>query len=311
MINITNQTHLVQTKKWNKFKSTYGTRVENTQGFYFLVKKIPFSNKYMGYAPKVNYNKVKIDYIKLKGYCTKNNIAFIRFDVPNVVVDQNNKNIQKQVEKFCKKAPRNTFTKENIYLDITKSEEELLKNMHHKRRYNIRYALKNGVKVEIKQGKKAFDTFYKLHDKTAKRQGFLKHSKDYFEKAWKVLGKDVYFVQAKVGGKVAVSWFVVVSNKTIYYVYGGSNPESNKLHPSDLVGFETIKLGKSKNCTLFDMWGAEQGKGFTDFKLKYGSIMLSYMPSQDFIVNKLAYYQFNVIYEGFWLVRSFTKKLGF
>jgi|GEM_PF-872978 len=310
-INIKNQIHLVQTKDWNTFKQNYGTKVDYVENIYFLVKKIPLSNKYVGYAPKVNFNVQKVSFENLQNYCKSKNIAFIRFDVPNILVStKEGKNWDDKLSSICKKSPRNTFTKQNLYLDISKSEEELLKNMHHKRRYNIRYAIRNGVKVQVSQDKKAFDTFYNLHSKTAKRQGFLTHSKKYFQEIYTTLKDHVYFVSAVVEGTVVTSWLVIIYDKTMYYVYGGSIEDHKNLHPSDLVGFEAIKLGKTKGATLFDMWGAEHGKGFTDFKLKYGATLLTYLPSYDLVVDTITHKHFNLMYQTFWKLQGIRKKLG-
>lgn len=310
-IDITKQIHLVQTKDWNTFKQNYGTNVDKFEDIYFLVKKLPFSSKYMGYAPKVNFNVQNVDFIKLAEYCKQNNIAFIRFDVPNILqTTKNGEEWDKKLKKVCKKSSRNTFTKQNIYLDISKDIEELLKNMHQKRRYNIRYAQRNGVKVEISQSDDAFNTFYNLHSKTAKRQRFLTHSKKYFKQIQSTLKNHVYFVTAKVKNTPVTCWMIIIYDKTMYYVYGGSVEESRNLYPSDLVGFEAIKLGKNKGATMFDMWGAEKGKGFTDFKLKYGATLLTYLGSYDFVIDSFAHKQFNLMYQTFWKLQGIRKKLG-
>lgn len=310
-VDIESQIHLVQTKDWNTFKQAYGTKVGHFEDIYFLVKKLPFSTKYMGYAPKVNFNAQNVDFVKLKEYCKQNNIAFIRFDVPNILeYTKNGEKWDKKLKTICKKSPRNTFTKQNIYLDISKDIEELLKNMHQKRRYNIRYAQRNGVKIEISQSKEAFNTFYDLHSKTAKRQRFLTHSKKYFEQMHKKLDKHMYFITAMVGKTAVTSWMVIIYNKTLYYPFGASIEENKNRHPSDLVGFEAIKLGKSKGATMFDMWGAEKGKGFTDFKLKYGATLLTYLSSYDFVIDSFAHKQFNLMYQTFWKLQGLRKKLG-
>jgi len=47
------------------------------------------------------------------------------------------------------------FTKYTFVLDLTKTEEELLKNMHQKARYNIRVAQKHDVEVVEDDSSKA------------------------------------------------------------------------------------------------------------------------------------------------------------
>lgn len=304
---IKNQTHLVQSKKWNLFKKSYGTKIQNFEAIFFLEKNIPFTKYKMGYAPKVNFNIQPLNFKKLKEFAIKNNYAFIRFDVPNVLLNENN--IEKELNKYCKKAPRNTFTKKNIYLNLQPSIEDIVKSFHQKKRYNIKQAQKRGVQIKIEQTEQAFENFWHLHSLTAKNQGFLIHSKSYFKKVFKTFDKNVFFVQGFVNNNVASCWMIIFEEKTIYYIYGGSDPKYNNYFPNDLVGFEAIKLGKKLGAEAFDMWGAEEGKGFTDFKLKYGAKLIEYIDSYDLVINKFGYLWFNFCYEGFWKVVALKKKI--
>lgn len=309
MIDIKKQIHLVQTKDWNNFKQNFGTRIDKTEDIYILIKKIPFSPYFMGYAPKVNFEEQKINFESLEKYAHKHKIAFVRFDVPNILKDTELGNKwEKILSQKCKKASKNTFTKKNIYLDLSPTLEVISAKMQQKKRYNIKQAEKRGIKISIESNEKAFLNFWRLHILTAKNQGFLTHSKLYFNTLFETLGKNVYFVQAIFDNKVVTSWMIVKNNKTIYYVYGGSDPEYNRNFPNDLVGFNAIKLGKSLNAELFDMWGAEEGKGFTDFKLKYGGEMVEYILSYDFVINKYWHIWFNLLYNTFWILEKSKRK---
>lgn len=308
MIDLKKQVHIVQSKEWNKFKQQYGTKVLKFDDIYFLVKKIPLTNKYMAYAPKVNFLVQKVNFKKLKLFLKDSNIAFIRFDVPNILKNTSQGKLwNKKLSKLCKKSPRNTFTQKNFYLNLTPSTEELLKNMHQKRRYNIKYAKRKGVKINISTTVEAFDTFYNLHSETAKRQKFLTHNKKYFGAIYKNLKP--YFVEAVVGNRVVTSWMIIKLNETIYYIYGGSLGIHNNLHPNELVGFSAITLGKDLNAKYFDMWGAEEGKGFHDFKIKFGAKLVEYIPSYDFVVNKFEYSLFNLMYQSFWALQGIKRKI--
>ena len=136
MLNIKKQIHLVQTQKWNEFKKEYGTRIDNFEDIFFLVKKIPLTNKYMGYCPKLNFEKQSINFKNFKKYCIQENISFVRFDVPNILSEsKEGKKWKNKLKGICTKSPRNTFTKKNIYLNLEPEIEEILKNMHPKKRY--------------------------------------------------------------------------------------------------------------------------------------------------------------------------------
>ena len=310
MTDIKNQIHLVQTPEWNEFKKKYGNTVFKFGDIFMLVKKIPFTTSYVGYAPKVNLNVQAVDFTKLNETCKKRNISFIRFDIPNILINtKEGKYWNEKLQKLAKKAPRNTFTQKNIYLDLTPDLETIVKNMHPKKRYNINYAQRRGVKVTILQNTEGFKNFWELHRQTADRQGFLTHDRKYYSTINDVLKGDLYYIQAEVNNTPTASWVIIHNDETIYYTYGGSDIRYNKFYPSDLVGFEAIKLGKRLNAKMFDMWGAEENKGFTDFKLRYGGNLVEYIPSYDYVVNKIPYQTFNLMYGTFWKLQEIKRKI--
>ena len=74
-----------------------------------------------------------------------------------------------------------------LLVDLTKSEGELLAEMHHKTRYNIRLAEKHGVKIkdefDISIGNGLFaKEAVNLIVETSKRQGYKGYGKDYYER---------------------------------------------------------------------------------------------------------------------------------
>jgi lipid II:glycine glycyltransferase (peptidoglycan interpeptide bridge formation enzyme) len=78
---------------------------------------------------------------------------------------------------------RNSFDvqpSKTLILDLNKSEEELLANMHQKTRYNIKLAEKKGVKI-IEAGKEKFEDFWRLIDQTSGRDKFRPHGRDYYK----------------------------------------------------------------------------------------------------------------------------------
>jgi len=91
-----------------------------------------------------------------------------------------------------KKSPSEIQPRDTLILDITKSEEELLKEMKQKTRYNIRLAGKKELRIKSyelrtdnkKIFKEKFEEFWKLIKETSRRDKFASHSKDYY---WKML----------------------------------------------------------------------------------------------------------------------------
>src|SRR5205814_4769150 len=119
----------------------------------------------------------------------ENNCIFIQIE-PNVTVE-NGKHQMDELIRNSQFAIRNShrplFTKYTFQLDLTKTEDELLKNMHAKTRYNIKVAQKHGVKILEDNSDEAFKEYWKLTEETTKRQQFFAHTKKYHELMWETL----------------------------------------------------------------------------------------------------------------------------
>jgi len=308
--------HIVQSKIWEQFKNAYGTQAIRAGGVLYTKHKVPFIPFYYAYCPKVNPKN--IDWDNLSKSLKNNKCISINFDVPNIQNSApNTQEFIESFEKWCVKAPKDTFSKYNVMLDLTLDEQTILANMHKKHRYNIRYASKKGVAVEQGKTDADFETFYELLKNTADRQKYYVRSKKYYKLAWETLQKEneAYILIAKYQDEVLGAWMLFAHNNTLYYPYGGSSTKHRNLHASCLLGWEAIKLGKKLGCVKFDMWGAAKDPqnaldpyhGFTAFKLKYGGTRVSYIDSYDYVVNKPLYTLFNFANKIRWAVLTLVK----
>lgn len=295
--------HIVQSTEWGKFRTEYGVKSVKVDQVLYTIHKIPLTNYFYAYAPRVIPEK--INYEEINKSLKENKCIAVNFDVPNVLANTPEAEKATQIlEKECVLAPRNTFAKSNIILDLKQTEEQLLQNMHTKHRYNVRLAEKKGVEVRKGNSMQDLDVFFNLHESTAERQKYYTHPKNYFEKLWKRLQPlDIaHILTAYYEDVPLASWMLLVYDKVIYYPYGGSSEEHKNLFGSTLVGWEAIKLGKELGCNTFDMWGASENPedqhdpyyGFTTFKLRYGGKHVTYINSYDYVVEKNLYKLFNL-----------------
>jgi len=298
--------HIVQSQEWGEVKTLLGTKsVMMKGGVRFTLHKIPILNKNFGFCPKVNPEK--IDWQEAGKIGKDNNCVCIRFDVPNSIKGK----YTSTFSKHCQKSPKSTFAKKTVFLDITKSEEDILKNMHPKTRYNIKLAAKKGVVV--KEGdEKDLDIFLRLQRETADRQKFYIHKDSYYKTIYSQLLK-AHLVHSLIACKdntPLTAWLLFVYEKVIYYVYGGSSNEHKDLMPSNLIAWETIKLGKRLGCNYFDMWGIADNPdnekdpwyGFTKFKLGFGGEIIEFEDSWDLVINPVFYRLFNFLDIVRWFV---------
>ena len=308
--------HVLQSELWQEFKNSFGTPAIMSGGVLYTKHKIPFTNYYYAYSPRVN--PFSIDFDTLRSSLEGNQCVAIHFDVPNIIKNTEEELQAQQIFRSrCTKSMREEFAKANFLLDLNQSEDIILQNMHNKQRYNINYSIKKGVKVRKAEGESDFNIFYSLYKETGNRQGFYFRSEKYLKKVWEIFSRDnsCDILIAEYEGKPLSSWMLVTYDNILYYPYGGSTENMKNLQANCLIGWEAIKYGKLKGCSIFDMWGASEDLndtkdpyfGFSQFKAKYGGKHVLYMDSFDFILNPPAYKMFNLANNLRWKVLNLLR----
>jgi len=202
-------------------------------------------------------------------------------------------------------------------MDLTENSEEILKNMHKKHRYNIRYAAKKGIVVREGKSEQDFETFYEILRECAERQKYFIHSKSYYKNIWEMFGKEnkAHILIAEHEGEPLSSWFLFNHDGIIYYPYGGSLTKKTNLQHSSAIGWASIELGKKLGCEMFDMWGALEDLtktsdpwfGFTQFKMRFGGQHVTYIDSYDLVIDKPMYKLFNSANSLRWKILKLLK----
>jgi lipid II:glycine glycyltransferase (peptidoglycan interpeptide bridge formation enzyme) len=318
--------HPLQSVEWAAFREKTGIKVIKGTNFQLTIHKVPHAPWTIGYLPKGPMPDEKM--IKeLKKIGIEEKCIFIQLE-PNVI---NNENLKLKIENLgLRPAAHPLFTKYTFILDLTKSEEELLKNMHPKTRYNIKVAQKHGVKVIEDNSDKAFETYLKLMQETTKRQKFYAHTENYHRTMWETLGVKnqesnkltAHLLLANYGPKTndqrpkaLAAWILFVYKDSLYYPYGASSDEYRETMASNLMMWEAIKFGKKLGLKKFDMWGAlEQNPdkndpwyGFHRFKQGYGGELTELAGSFDLVINPILYNIYKIIDKLRWFFLKILK----
>lgn len=306
--------HPLQSYEWGEFREKTGVKVirrvceENgkiVDGFQLTIHKIPHAPFNIGYLPKGNLPTKEL--IKeLQRIGKEENCIFIQLE-PNATADHKSSILN---HKSLIPSAHPLFTKYTLELDLVKSEEELLKNMHSKTRYNIRVAQKHGVEVKEDNTEKAFEKYLKLTDETTKRQNFYAHTKDYHKKMWSTLKTPstkyellntnvltAHLLTADYHNKILTTWILFVFQDRLYYPYGASTNEHREVMANNLVMWEAIRFGKKLGLKKFDMWGAlsenpdpkDPWFGFHRFKTGYGPKHIEFVGSYDLVISPAVY----------------------
>lgn len=292
-------THPLQTKAWADFRKAWGNEVLETKYGILTIHHLPFTSWKIGMfirGPKPSAQMLT----DLKQIALKNNLIFIKLE-PDCLKS----NFQFSIFKDFDIRPGKTlFTPTSYWIDLTKSEEELLKGFKSKTRYNIRYAQKIGVKVVEDNSEKAFNTYIKLMRETVHRQRFYAHTEKYHRLMWKFLHKAgiANLLVAKYKNKIPTAWVLFKWKDRLYYPYGASTHEQKNIQASSAMMWAAIQFGKQHRLKTFDLWGREEGKGFAHFKEGFNPEIVEFLGTWDLVINKNLYSLYLVLEKARWLI---------
>lgn len=319
MINKTDSiaTHPLQTTYWKNFRKEWGNEVLETPWGILTIHKLPLINYKLAIfekGPKPNQEMLK----GLKDIAKQNNIIFIKLE-PNVgwelPISNSQFSTKSQLINLLKQngavRGKRFFTQTTFWIDLTKSEEELLKNFSSKTRYNIRLAQKKGVGVKEDNSDKAFERYLDLTKETTKRQGFYAHTERYHRLMWKYLhGKIAHLLTATYKDEVITTWILFKWKHFLYYPYGASSEKHKEVMANNLMMWEAIRFGRRHKLKTFDLWGREEGKGFTRFKEGYDPKVVEFLGTWDLVINKPIYYIYKIAEHVRWKILRTSAKIG-
>jgi len=199
-------------------------------------------------------------------------------------------------------------------LDITKTEEELLKQMRKTTRHEIKKAEKEKIKIVTSQDPKEMKNFYDLQLETANRQKFTPFAYEYLHEQFKVFAKNkkAILYKAYFKNKLLALAFIIFYGEEAVYHYGASTQEERDHPGAYLIQWRAILEAKKRGMKRYNFWGVaplektnHRFYGLSIFKRGFGGEDVRYLHAQDFIINYPKYF-INYAVET---MRKFTRKL--
>lgn len=203
----------------------------------------------------------------------------------------------------------------SLLLDLNFSEEEILKSMHPKWRYNIKLAEKRGVHIDYNQTDKT-DFFYNLLEETAVRNNIKIFSKKYYQSLFNYFyhSTDLYnpikiaLFTAKYQNKILAAILVIGFGDTATYLHGGSSNEKKEFMPNHAIQWQAIRWAKKNGYKWYDFWGIAENNqkaikknpwaGLSHFKQGFVNQKtgkkIDYPACSDYIINKKWYALFSL-----------------
>jgi len=314
---------LLQSWQWGNLKEKFGWKVyhfavcENSKWLVcalILSFKLPFGKSFF-YIPEgpvfdkeiTEKNVLKaFDVLikKIKELAQKEKAIFVRFEpflqkdepLSQKILDYFKE--QKIIDSFEDMQPAH-----RLWIDLTKSETEILSQMKHKGRYNIKIAQKNKINIVKTNDDKMLDEFYTLYKETAKRDKFGLRPKNYFNELFNVLAPekmaDLYF--AYFQKTLVASLFLTRFGKYATYLYGASSSKFREKMPAYLLQWEAIQKAKKDGFLIYDFAAIAPSEkphkwsGLRDFKMKFGGSQIDFLGCYDLVLSKFWYNLFKIV----------------
>jgi peptidoglycan pentaglycine glycine transferase (the first glycine) len=342
-------THILQSWEWGEFKAENGWQVrrfiwEDKGGDYYAAAQILERNNRLFsfgpefrilYVPKgplfldwTNNRQVQKVISDLSVYARERNAIFIKLDAEILVDDESQAEIPveqphqgKEIIRLLKKNGWNYSNeqiqyKNSVWLDLCKSEDELLSQMKQKTRYNLKLAQKKGVEIRRAQVKD-LTILYDLYAQTSARDGFIIRPKNYYLSLWKRLiqAEKAIGLLASVEGKPVAGLVLFIFAKKSWYFYGMSSELFREMMPNYLLQWEAMRTAKQNGCEIYDLWGAPDSLDESDpmwgvvrFKLGLGGKVIKTIGAWDYPVNKFVYNIYQNILPRILLVTRIIRK---
>lgn len=314
--------HPVQTWQWGEFQKTQGHSIfrygiYNTVGrlisaFTVSFHQIPKTKYSVGTilrGPKVNQELLTT----VQKIAQDQNAIFVKFE-PDIAKDGTSMSFPGLVA-----SPKVAFYPHTFKIDLTKSEEKLLSELHSKTRYNIKVANRHGVEIKEMTDDQGFEIYLKLLFETTRRQGFYLHTLKYHRDLWSILKTtDIPHIMLASYKHQVISAFMLFKLKDqLFYPYGASLNIHREVMAPTLNMWESIKLGQKLKCKTFDMWGClgsdakegENGIGFHRFKQGFNGKLFEYVGTYDLVINQALYHLYSLVDKNRWRLLRFKAKI--
>ena len=339
--------HFLQTTEWAEVKRAVGwsrhelTWRDNagniTAGAQVLVRSMrlfKFGPKLsVGYVPRgplVNWedSAQRVKVIEgLEEYARKHSLVFIKMDPETIIgtgVEEVNPAddtvgmtlINELQQRGWRFSPEQIQFKNTMMLDLSGSEEDWMARMKQKTRYNIRLAIRNGVKVR-QAGIDDLELLYSMYAETANRDGFIIRPEAYYLDVWARFmragmaeGLIAEFEGVPLGGLI----YFYLGNRA-WYVYGMSTSKMREKMPNYLLQWEAMRSAREKGCTVYDLWGApdtfnpnDPMYGVYRFKEGLGAEVVRTVGAWDYPVSSFLYFVYQQVIPRLLNVTRFIRR---
>ncbi len=253
------ETHVLQMGEWGELKSSFGWKamrlIRGGIGAQVLFRKLPLGLS-IGYIPKGpvisgrDSSRLEEFLLEVDATCKKQRAVLCKIEPDGWETQTRDSSINQSM--FLNGG--NIQPRCTIVVDIRGSEDEILKRMKQKTRYNIGLAEKKNVSVRTWDD---LAGFHKMVQITGSRDGFGVHSLDYYHRAYDLFHRGGFceLLVAEYSGNPLAALMVFAHGRRAWYIYGASNDEERNRMPTYLLQWEAMRWARAQGCEEYDLWG--------------------------------------------------------
>lgn len=244
-------------------------KIETSLGYYLYCPRGPVGTKK---GIEFLINNIKKNY---------RGAIFLRIETKDLSLGRKTINIQPQ---------------KSIQLDLKLDQEELLKAMHQKTRYNIHLSERKGL--EWREAKlNDFSEFWRLMTITSNRDSFRIHNKKHYRNLLSNSQGSVFMFFVSYNNINIATGLFSFWGERVSYLHGGSDNQFRNLMAPYLLQWKAIKLAKEKGYKYYDFYGIDEKKwpGVSRFKKGFGGQIIEYTGTRDIVFCPLRYYLYSFL----------------
>lgn len=311
--------NILQSEIWARFQESNGHTVIRRDGegwSYLATVEGSKTGRYL-YCP---YGPVAEDaqtfdaaLTSLKAEAKAHRCLFVRIEPTNPAIWGSRDAAAFLASRGAKLSPRQVQPAHTQIIDLSGSEEEILKGMKSNNRNLHRNIHKKGVSIEVSREPADMQILFKFLAETADRNGFNRQRDEYLEKVARILmpadAASLYiaYLADKEGASPTpiAAAFVYDSDDTRTYAHAAASFEHRKLSAGIPVVTNLILDARKKGLKFVDLFGIapenepdHEWAGFTKFKKSFGGESVTYPGTWDIPVSALGYRLYDAAYKA-------------
>ena len=309
------ESNFLQSPEWAAINERVGHKVIvkdfGDNNFALMIVKDAKRGRYLEIpgGPLVNWDdeaRVKEVFAEIRKIAAENKCVFVRF---RPMLETSDEALKKVAVAGAKPAPFHLHAEHTVILDIAnKTPDEILAEMRRQTRYEVRRALKLGMKVESGNSPELFKKFHEIQAETAARQHFIPPSMKDLDAYREVFGDNVRIYVVSTGDQpdpknedvpvnTPVAYGLIILNENEADYFEAASTEYNyKVPGAYALQWQVIQDLKELGIPRYNLWGiAPAGQpnhryaGVTTFKTGFGGRKVEYVHAHDLVINRSRY----------------------